>query len=205
MSALKPTVFIVDDDAAIRTTISQLVASMNLKAETFSTANEFLDSYDPARPGCLILDIRMPGISGMALQSKLLEEGSFIPIIFITGHGDVPMAAEAMRTGAVDFIEKPFRNQALLDRIYEALAKDAHARKTQTAQDAVDSRLNLLSPREREVLTYVRAGKRNNVIAQELGVSQRTVEVHRSNIMKKLKVGSVAELVAMIGTTEVMQ
>ena len=205
MSRVEPTVFVIDDDEAVRTVIGQLVETVGLRAETFSHAGEFLDSFDPARPGCLVLDVRMPGMSGLTLQSKLRKEHIPIPVVFMSGHGDVPMAVEAMRGGAVDFIEKPFRNQLMLDRINEAFARDARAREQRNAQDAVKSRLGLLTPREREVLNCVRAGKHNKAIATELGLSQKTVEAHRANIMKKVKVGSVVELVAMICTAEAIQ
>jgi len=205
MSTVESTVFIIDDDKAVRSAMGQLVEAVGLKAETFSDAGEFLDSFDPARPGCLILDVRMPGMSGLALQRKLLEEDISIPIIFMSGYGDVSMVVEVMRGGAVDFIEKPFRNQLMLDRIHEALAKDARAREQRTAQNAVKSQLALLTPREREVLNCVRAGEHNRVIAEKLGLSQKTVEVHRANIMKKLEVGSVAELVAMLCTAETIR
>jgi RNA polymerase sigma factor (sigma-70 family) len=202
MSKAKPTVFVVDDDDAVRNMIGQLVEAVDLNAETFSSAQEFLDSYDPARPGCLILDVRMPGMSGMKLQEELVERNICLPIIFVSGHGDVPMAAEAFKRGAVDFIEKPFRNQALLDQIQVALAEDARLRQNQAKREAVKARLALLSPREREVMELVRAGKPNKVIAGELGLSQRTVEVHRAGIMEKLQVNALAELVTMVNAVK---
>jgi RNA polymerase sigma factor (sigma-70 family) len=202
MSKAKPTVFVVDDDDAVRNMIGQLVEAVNLNAETFSSAQEFLDSYDPAHPGCLILDVRMPGMSGIKLQAELLDRNICLPIIFVSGHGDVPMAAETFKKGAVDFIEKPFRNQALLEQIQIALAKDARLRQDQAKREAAKAKLALLSPREREVMELVRAGKPNRVIAEKLRLSQRTVEAHRANIMEKLQVNSVAELVTMLNAVE---
>jgi RNA polymerase sigma factor (sigma-70 family) len=202
MSKAKPTVFVVDDDDAVRNMIGQLVEAVNLDVETFSSAQEFLDSHDPARPGCLILDVRMPGMSGIKLQAGLLDRNICLPIIFVSGHGDVPMAAEAFKKGAVDFIEKPFRNQALLEQIQIALAKDARLRQDQAKREAAKAKFALLSPREREVMELVRAGRPNRVIAEELGLSQRTVEAHRAGIMEKLQVNSVAELVTMVNAVD---
>ena len=197
---LKPTVFIVDNDEGVRTTMVQLTETVDLKAKAFSSAQAFLDAYDPAEPGCLILDVRMPGMSGMKLQVKLRELNIQIPIIFVTGHGDIPMAAQAFKNGAVDFIEKPFRNQDLLDQIQEALARDARLRQKQAVQKAAQDRLALLTQREREVLDLVRVGKANKMIARELGLGLRTVEVHRAGIMGKMQVDSLAELVSLANT-----
>ena len=205
MSELKPIVFIVDDDEVVRNTIGQLIESVHLKAKRFASGQNFLDSYDPAQPGCLVLDVRMPGMSGIQLQSKLREKDIHIPIIFITGHGDVPMAVRAVKNGAVDFIEKPFRNQALLDQIQEALARDTQLRKKQSFQKAGKDKLGLLTKRERQVLDLVKDGKSNKVIANTLGVSQRTVEGHRANIMEKLEVQSVAELVTFVDRIQPME
>ena len=198
MSELKPMIFIVDDDEVIRNIIGQLAESVNLQAKKFASAREFLDSYDPAQPGCLVLDIRMPGMSGMQLQAKLIEKDIHIPIIFITGHGDVQMAVRAVKNEAVDFIEKPFRNQILLDRIQEALARDKELRRKQSFLKDGKDKLELLTTRERQVLDLVKIGTPNKNIANMLGVSQRTIESHRANIMEKLDVESVAELVTFI-------
>jgi FixJ family two-component response regulator len=198
MSEHKPVIFIVDDDEVIRNTIGQLAESVDLQAKKFASAQEFLDSCSPDQPGCLILDIRMPGMSGIQLQAKLIEKDIHIPIIFITGHGDVQMAVKAVRNGAVDFIEKPFRNQVLLDRIQEALARDTHLRRKRSFQKAGEEKLKLLTAREQQVLDLVKIGTPNKNIATMLGVSLRTVEGHRANIMEKLKVQSVAELVTFI-------
>ena len=196
-SEQKPTVFIVDDDAAIRFAMEALMQSVNLDHEIFASADEFLDKISEQRPGCLVLDIRMPGLGGLELQEELIRRGNTLPIIFITGHGDVPMAVEAMQKGAVDFIQKPFRDQELLDRIREALATDQHRREEQQQHEEVASRLDKLTNREREVFDLVVTGKPNKVIAYELGVSQRTVEIHRARVMEKMQARSLADLVKM--------
>ncbi len=192
-----PTVFIVDDDAAIRFAMQALMDSVNLDHEIFASADEFLEKITEQRPGCLVLDIRMPGLGGLELQEELIKRGNTLPIIFITGHGDVPMAVEAMQKGAVDFIQKPFRDQELLDRIREALATDEERREEQQAHAEVASRLARLTNREREVFDLVVTGKPNKVIAYELGVSQRTVEIHRARVMEKMQARSLADLVKM--------
>ena len=196
-SEQKPTVFIVDDDAAIRFAMEALMESVNLDHEIFASADEFLDKISEQRPGCLVLDIRMPGLGGLELQEELIRRGNTLPIIFITGHGDVPMAVEAMQKGAVDFIQKPFRDQELLDRIREALATDQHRREEQQQHEEVARRLDKLTNREREVFDLVVTGKPNKVIAYELGVSQRTVEIHRARVMEKMQARSLADLVKM--------
>ena len=192
-----PTVFIVDDDAAIRFAMQALMDSVNLNHEIFASADEFLEKITEQRPGCLVLDIRMPGLGGLELQEELIKRGNTLPIIFITGHGDVPMAVEAMQKGAVDFIQKPFRDQELLDRIREALATDEERREEQQAHAEVSARLSRLTNREREVFDLVVTGKPNKVIAYELGVSQRTVEIHRARVMEKMQARSLADLVKM--------
>ena len=192
------TVFIVDDDPAIRFAMEALMESVNLHHEIFASADEFLDKLSEQRPGCLVLDIRMPGLGGLELQEELIRRGNTLPIIFITGHGDVPMAVEAMQKGAVDFIQKPFRDQELLDRIRDALATDQHRREEQQHHEEVAHRLEKLTNREREVFDLVVTGKPNKVIAYELGVSQRTVEIHRARVMEKMGAGSLAHLVRMV-------
>jgi two-component system response regulator FixJ len=192
-----PTVFIVDDDAAIRFAMQALMDSVNLNHEIFASADEFLEKISGQRPGCLVLDIRMPGLGGLELQEELIKRGDTLPIIFITGHGDVPMAVEAMQKGAVDFIQKPFRDQELLDRIREALATDEECREAQQHHAEVAHRLERLTNREREVFDLVVTGKPNKVIAYELGVSQRTVEIHRARVMEKMQARSLADLVKM--------
>ena len=193
----QPTVFIVDDDAAIRFAMQALMDSVNLEHEIFGSADEFLEQITEQRPGCLVLDIRMPGLGGLELQEELIKRNNTLPIIFITGHGDVPMAVEAMQKGAVDFIQKPFRDQELLDRIREALKTDEDRRETQQKHDEVSERLHRLTNREREVFDLVVTGKPNKVIAYELGVSQRTVEIHRARVMEKMQAKSLADLVKM--------
>ena len=193
----EPTVFIVDDDAAIRFAMQALMESVNLPHEIFDSADEFLASVPGQRPGCLVLDIRMPGLGGLELQQELINRNNTLPIIFITGHGDVPMAVEAMQKGAVDFIQKPFRDQELLDRIRTALETDAERRVEQQQRSAVQARLEKLTQREREVFDLVVTGKPNKIIAFELDVSQRTVEIHRARVMDKMQAKSLADLVKM--------
>lgn len=193
----QPTVFIVDDDPAIRFAMQALMDSVNIEHEIYSSGDEFLEHVDDHRPGCLVLDIRMPGLGGLELQEELIKRDSTLPIIFITGHGDVPMAVDAMQKGAVDFIQKPFRDQDLLDRIREALKTDAERREEQQKHAEVAERLARLTNREREVFDLVVTGKPNKVIAYELGVSQRTVEIHRARVMEKMQARSLADLVKM--------
>jgi RNA polymerase sigma factor (sigma-70 family) len=174
-----------------------LMRSVGLDYEIYHSGDEFLAAFSDEKPGCLVLDIRMPGLGGLELQEKLIEMGSALPIIFITGHGDVPMAVEAMQKGAVDFIQKPFRDQDLLDRIGEALKTDQERRSERQEHAEVQTRIDTLTKREREVLDLVVTGKPNKVIAYELGVSQRTVEIHRARVMEKMRARSLADLVRM--------
>ena len=191
------TVFIVDDDPAIRIAMQALLESVNIKHEIFASADEFLQGEESRRSGCLVLDIRMPGLGGLELQDELIARNSTLPIIFITGHGDVPMAVDAMQKGAVDFIQKPFRDQELLDRIREALSTDRQRREELDRHAEVVNRLDRLTKREREVFDLVVTGKPNKVIAYELDVSQRTVEIHRARVMEKMEAKSLADLVRM--------
>jgi len=195
------TVFVVDDDPGVLDAVRLLLRSVGLPSRGFASAREFLDAHDPEIPGCLVLDLRMPGMSGMELQSRLRERGSEIPIIFVTAHGDVPTAVEAVKAGAVDFIQKPFQDQKLLDKIHQALALDARTREVREQRRAIRKRLGELTPREAEVLRLVVAGKLNKTIARELGISQRTVEIHRARVMEKMEAGSVSELVQMVMKT----
>jgi FixJ family two-component response regulator len=188
----------VDADAAVRDALKLLLRSVGQAVETFGSAQEFLDAYSEDRPGCLVLDIRMPGMSGLELQQKLNEKHSILPIIFISGHGDVPMAVEAMQAGAVDFIQKPFRDQDLIDRINQALEKDSANRAALGERNDIRRRLETLTPREREVLDLVVHGKANKVIAGDLKLSQRTVEIHRARVMEKMQASSLAHLVRMV-------
>jgi FixJ family two-component response regulator len=188
------TVFIVDDDAAVRDSIQELVESVGLRAESHSSGQAFLASYQPQRSGCLVLDVRMAGMSGLVLQEKLNELGARIPVIIITGHGDVPMAVRALKAGAVDFVQKPYRDQLLLDSINNALTVDTIARRSLDESQNHDRQLATLTKREQEVLDKLLAGKVSKQIAGELGISTRTVEAHRQNLLRKLGVRSVKEL-----------
>jgi FixJ family two-component response regulator len=192
-------IYVVDDDEAVRDALGMLLRSVGLAAVLYPSALDFLDGYDSERHSCLVADIRMPGLSGLELQQRLNEERAGVPIIFITGHGDVPMAVNAMKAGAADFIQKPFRDQELLDRIRRALQQDRERRVERAKENAVRERLALLTPRETEVMHRVVKGQANKVIALDLGVSQRTVELHRARVMRKLKMRSVAELVQAVG------
>jgi len=198
MTQSEPTVFVVDDDSAVLNGLRLLIKSVGMNVETYLSAQEFLDSYDPAKPGCLVLDIRMPTMSGLELQEMLQKKKMGIPVIIVTGYGDVPVAVQAMKNGAVDFIEKPFSDQVLLDRIQNSIAEDIQARQKEAERKELEARLVLLTPRERQVMELVTAGKLNKVIASELGLSQKTVEFHRNHIMEKMKVDSVAELVRLV-------
>ena len=191
----EPLVYVVDDDEAVRDSLTLLLKAVSLTGQAFSSAAEFLSSYDPEQHGCLVADIRMPGMSGLDLQNELIRRGAHIPLIFITGHGDVPMAVDAMKSGALDFIEKPFRDQDLLDRVHQALAWDNERRIENLKTLAIRERLATLTPRETEVMECVVQGQANKVIAMDLGVSQRTVEIHRARVMEKMAVRSVAMLV----------
>jgi two-component system response regulator FixJ len=198
MKELAPTVYIIDDDNGVRTSIRVLMKSVGLPAVAFASAQEFLSSYNPLMAGCVILDIRMPGMSGMELQEALNERGAVIPVIFVTGHGDVPMAVEAMRHGAFDFLQKPFRDQDLIDRVQQALARDRETREDLKEHSRIRARIATLTPREKEVLDLLTVGKANKMMAQDLGLSQRTVEIHRAHVMEKMGAKSVAQLVRMI-------
>ena len=192
-----PTIFVVDDDEGVRNSIRFLLKSVGLTTRTLASAGEFLETYKPRQPGCLVLDVRMPGMSGLELQQQLNLRGAIIPVIFITGHGDIPMAVEAMQHGAFDFLQKPFRDQDLIDRIQRALERDSHNRAALAQHDRIRARFDSLTPREREVLALMTRGKPNKVMAAELGVSQRTVEIHRARVMEKTGAASLAQLVRM--------
>ncbi len=193
-----PTVFIVDDDDAVRESLAFLMKSIGQKTETFPNAQAFLDVWNTNRGGCLVLDIRMPGMSGLELQDKLRDLGSILPIIFITGHGDVPMAVKAIKAGAADFVQKPFRDQELIDRIGEVLDEDVQARAEKLQRTEILKRMASLTEREKEVMEQVVDGKANKVVAVDLNVSQRTVEIHRANVMEKMKARSLAQLVRLV-------
>jgi FixJ family two-component response regulator len=192
-------VYLVDDDEAVRDSLGLLLRSVGLDCTVYGSALDFLEHYDPDRHSCLVADIRMPGLSGLELQQRLNEQNAEIPIIFITGHGDVPMAVNAMKSGATDFIQKPFRDQDLIDRIHKALEQDRERRAGRAQEQVIRERLASLTPRETEVMHRVVRGQANKVIAMDLGVSQRTVELHRARVMRKLKMRSLAELVQAVG------
>lgn len=202
MDAKEPTVFIVDDDAALRDALQSLLRFMGLKAEAFPSADAFLQAYMPGRPGCLLLDVRMPGMSGLELQKHLAERDNPLPVILLTGHGDVAMAVEAMRVGAFDFVEKPVKDQVLLDRVHACLRQATEQERRTGNRVRLRECLDTLTPREREVAAGVAQGKASKVIAADLGISPRTVDVHRSRIMDKLGVRSSAELVRVLLSDE---
>jgi FixJ family two-component response regulator len=190
-------VFVVDDDDAVRNSLRLLLKSVGLPTVAFASAREYLDSWHPAQPGCLVLDVRMPGMSGLELQEELNRRGAIIPVIFISGHGDIPMAVEAIQHGAFDFLQKPFRDQDLIDRVQRALVADNANRQSLAQRDVLRQRYGSLTPREQEVLVLVTKGKANKVMAGDLDISQRTVEIHRARVMEKMGAQSLAQLVRM--------
>ena len=198
----EPTVFIVDDDAEVRQAIALLMQSVGLAAESWPSAPAYLKQFDPQRPGCLVLDIRMPLMSGLELQDQLAKRPLHPPIIIITGHGDIPMAVHAVQAGAVDFIEKPFRDQVLLDAIHRAITRDAEQRGVASQRAAIEQRRRRLTPRESEVLALVMRGQRNKVIAIDLGISQSTVEAHRAKVMEKMQARTLSDLMRMVLSLE---
>jgi RNA polymerase sigma factor (sigma-70 family) len=196
----EPIVFVVDDDTAVRDFLRGLIASVGLRVAAFGTAQEFLDTFDQTTPGCLLLDIRMPGMSGLELQKELADRAINLPIIFLTGHGDVQVAVHAMKAGAVDFVEKPFNNDLLLDRIQKAVAESIEATRGRSRHDEIANRLQRLTPREHQVLKLVITGQTNKDIASRLGISEKTVEIHRAKVMNKMQAKSLASLVKTMTT-----
>lgn len=194
----RPTVFIVDDDPAMRESLGFLVSSVGLEVETYSSASDFLNTYDPTRAGCLVLDIRMPGMSGLELQERLNERSIDLPVVIITGFGDVTMAVRALKQGASDFLEKPFTDQDLLDRVHAAVRRDRELRASRTRRLDIDARIARLTSRERQVMRRVFEGRSNKEIAMELSLSPKTIEVHRARMMDKMKARSLAELLLIL-------
>ena len=195
MSQAGPTVFIVDDDPAVLKSLSRLLRANHVNVVTFGSPQDFLQRYDPHTPGCLVLDVAMPGLNGLELQEALRIKGSAIPIIFLTGHGDIPMSVQAIKGGALDFMTKPVHDKDLLKAVEAALEKDRIERQSRAELDDIHERLATLTPREREVLIHVVSGQLNKQIAYDLGTVEKTIKVHRARVMEKMKVGSVAELV----------
>lgn len=191
-------VYVVDDDQAVRDSLRWLIESVGLNVRTFSNGQELLDNFNEAEISCLVLDVRMPGISGLDLQQRLKNMNANIPVIIVTGHADVPMAIQAMKAGAFDFIEKPYSDQLLLERIQSAIEQDNSFKQQQAVNDEINQRIDSLTPREKEVMCLVVGGHSNKSIAQELGVSIKTVEVHRGNLMSKMKAQSLSELVRLV-------
>jgi FixJ family two-component response regulator len=197
MTAADAMIFVVDDDIGTRESLKNLIRSVGLRVEVFASAQDFLRSTRPDVPGCLVLDVRLPGLSGLDLQKRMAEVELEIPIVFISGHGDIPMSVRAMKAGAVEFLTKPFREQELLDAIQQALERDRNAREQRAEITELRSRYRLLTPRERQVMALVVTGLLNKQIAGELGTSEASVKVHRQHVMAKMRAGSLAALVRM--------
>ncbi|MEN8178434.1 MAG: response regulator transcription factor [Pseudomonadota bacterium] len=202
MEKLTPNVFVVDDDEEVRNGLKLLLESVGLPVVCYASAPDYLRGFDASLPGCLVVDIRMPGMSGLDMQEKLAKEPIHPPVIVISGHGDVPMAVRAVKAGAVDFIEKPFRDQILLDSVHRAIEMDAKQRGEASRLSDIRERLDLLTPREKEVLQLVVIGRRNKNISEELGITLSTVEAHRSRVMEKMEADSLSQLMRMMLSLE---
>lgn len=198
MDGRKVKVFVVDDDAAMRKSLRWLIESVGLEVEAFASANEFLDAVTQDAAGCLLLDVRMPGMSGLDLQEQLKQKRISLPVIMVTGHADVPMAVRALKSGAFDFIEKPFNDQVLLERVQRAIEFEEQAQTEHAKRAEIDGRIESLTPRERQVMEMVVNGMANKQIAAELGLSEKTIEVHRKHVMDKMRAGNVADLIRMV-------
>jgi len=196
------TVFVVDDDPEIRRSLTRLLEEVDLPIETYDNAQEFLEAYDPSRQGCLVLDVRMPGMDGITLHKTLQEKGITIPVIIITGHGDIPMGVEAVQRGALDFVEKPFRAQPLLERINQALAQDAETHRRQAKKEAIAARVALLTPRQSQVMALMVSGETAKTTAATLGLSVKTVDYHRAKIMEAMQARNVVDLARMVQVIE---
>ena len=194
-SATGTVVFVVDDDPSMRDSLRRLITSVGFKVEVFASARAFLDARRPDAPGCLVLDVRLPGLSGLDLQRELVETDAELPIIFITGHGDVPMSVKAMKAGAIDFLTKPVREQEMLDAVTGALERDRKRRAEEKSNSDARARFALLTPRERQIMALVTGGLMNKQVAGKIGISERTVKIHRGNVMRKMRTKSLADLV----------